>query len=175
MSAALTTMSKDWNQIRRQGAWAETLSLLIKEAKAALKAGPDQRSGVREDLRQFVDQSPNFDDSVPIDKYDEVAGRLHKQLVQADLEEELARMENRQPAFTEIAAEMRQIAGDANELAGKISLTRVRKVVDSVAEAVESLREMRDTLEEQDQAKLVKTVDELLKAFQSLQKQVDAS
>ena len=91
-------MSKNWNLVRKQNTWAETLADLVQDAKAALKTGATERGSVRADLRAFIDQSPNFDDAVPVDKYDELASQLHKKLVQADLEDELAKMEGREPS-----------------------------------------------------------------------------
>ena len=165
-------MSKNWEVIRRQGAWAETLAELIAEAKTALKAGTAERSAVRDDLREFVDQSPNFDDSIPVQAYDELANRLHKQLVQADLEEELAKIENRRPAYSAILQQLRAITAEANQAAESISLKRVRKVVDSLAEAVESLKAIRDSIEQADDPKLVQALNDLLDAFDGLRKQV---
>jgi hypothetical protein len=162
-------MSKDWKLIRKNNAWAEVLTELIKDAKAAIKSGAAMRAVVRADLRNFIDQSPNFDDTVPIDKYDEVAARLHKQLVQADLEDELAQLESRAPDFAAILGELRAITGEANNAAETISLNRVRKIVDSVADAVESLNEVRDSINADDDPNLAKSLDELLKAFKSLQ------
>jgi hypothetical protein len=161
-------MSKNWNLIRKKGIWSETLADLIQEAKAALKASSTERSAVRADLRDFIDQSPDFDDSIPVSKYDEIASKLHKQLVQADLEDELAKMESRQPVYSEILQEIRCINDDANAAADAISLNRVRKVVDSVADAVDSLKELRDEIDKSDEPKLAKSLDELLTAFSSL-------
>lgn len=161
-------MSKNWNLIRKQNTWAETLAELVQDAKAALKGGAAERASVRADLRAFIDQSPNFDDSVPVDKYDELASQLHKKLVQADLEDELAKMEGRQASYAAILKEIRDITDTANEAADMISLNRVRKVVDSVAEAIDVLKEVRDSIDTTDQAKLAKSLDGLLAAFSSL-------
>ena len=162
-------MSKNWNLIRKQNTWAETLADLVQDAKAALKAGATERGSVRADLRAFIDQSPNFDDAVPVDKYDELASQLHKKLVQADLEDELAKMEGREPSYAAILKEIRDITSMANEAADLISLNRVRKVVDSVAEAIDSLKAIRDSIDASDQPKLTKSLDGLLTAFSSLQ------
>jgi hypothetical protein len=166
-------MSKNWKLIRKQAIWAEVLADLIQETKAALKGGSAERTAVREDLRSFIEQSPNFDDSIPIDKYDEIASRLHKQLLQADLEEELAKLENRQPSFAGILQQVRAITEDTNEAAVAISLNRVRKVVDSVAGAINSLQEIREAIDQADDPQLAKAVDELLGAFKSLQSAVE--
>jgi len=165
-------MSRNWTLIRKQGIWGETLVDLIKDAKAAVAAGAAERDAVRADLRDFIDQSPNFDDSIPVDKYDEVAGNLHKELVQADLEDQLSNMEGRQASYTEILKEIRRIADEANAAADAISLNRVRKVVDSVTEAFDSLKEVRDSINKADEPKLVQSLDALLEAFKSVKNAV---
>jgi len=161
-------MSKNWSLIRANNAWEEVLAELIQETKAAIKAGAVERSAVRSDLREFIEQSPNFDNTVPIDKLDEIASKLHKKLVQADLEDELAKMEARQPSFADILKEIRVITEEANDAADAISLNRVRKVVDSVADALESLQQIRDSIDKADEPKLAKSLDELLSAFETL-------
>lgn len=161
-------MSRNWNLVRKQNAWEEVLTELIGEAKAAIKSGEAERGLVRADLRDFIDQSPNFDDSIPIDKYDDIAGKLHKQLVQADLEEELAQQGGRTPDFAAILKEVRGIADEANAAADAISLNRVRKVVDSVADGIAALKEVRKSIADSDEPKLAKSLDELLDAFEAV-------
>ena len=163
-------MSRNWNLVRKQNIWEEVLGELMLEAKEAVKSGSAERDAVRADLREFVDQSPDFDNSIPVDKFDELASRLHKKLVQADLEEELAKLEGRQPVFTGILAEIREVAGEANEAADMISLNRARKVVDSVVDAMDSLKEIRKSIDAKDAPKLAGSLDEMLAAFETVRK-----
>ena len=167
-------MSRNWTLIRKQNAWEDVLAELIAETKAAIKSGGAERGIVRADLRDYIDQSPNFDDTIPVGKYDEIASKLHKQLVQADLEEELAQQEGRTPDFAGILKEVRAITEEANTAAETISLNRVRKVVDSVADAIDSLKEVRKSIAASDEPKLAKSLDELLDAFAAVRTAVDA-
>jgi hypothetical protein len=161
-------MSRNWTLIRKQKAWGDVLAELIAETKAAIKSGAAERSNVRADLREFIDQSPNFDDAVPIDKYDEIAAKLHKQSVQADLEDELARQEGRTPDFAAILKQVRAITDAANAAAESISLNRVRKVVDSLVDAVDSLKDVRKSMAASDEPTLAKSLDDLLEAFEAV-------
>ena len=165
-------MSDEWDDIEGQEQWKAKLDELLKAAEAAAREADDQkRLAVSRRLTDFIMHSwPN---DKAIKAMDELAKHAAQDLLLQTVQDRVREIAGRTAELHQLAKEFQDRADAASARASGIRLEKAHSVTRALTDSVHLLKDFQTSLDTQDDAELIRSVEKAMDTIQKLRTLVE--
>jgi hypothetical protein len=166
-------MAIDWSKLQTYEDWADTLTILLDNARKALTNNdPIGRGAAKRDLIKFIDESPNW----LIKNLDDVAYEAIKDLGKADINEAITSIDSRTVEIIRLTKSVKSITEEAEAAGSALRLEKAKEVVDSSTNVVNAIKDLRSELESNGKDKRIDSLaSAAIKSIQDLRAAIELS